>query len=285
AVWRRLPVVAAAASAHPRSGTRAIGGFTWDLVAEAPARFFDSYTALVPSHSDSTAADPAWEHFMVTARTAVPTVFYNSAVDSGYSVDNLAPGTPQGLLGAGEWNPEGLRLTWDPGPESDLAHYAVYRGQDPAFVPSPGNLLASPSDPTYFDSAWNWNSKYTYKVSALDVHDNESGFAASGPDDVTDIGDDATPHVNFLSQNAPNPFNPLTRIAYSLAGRGEVSLRVYDAAGRMVRELVAGVRGPGRYEETWDGRDYRGSRVASGVYFYRLEAGDFTSTRKMALLK
>ena len=64
-----------------------------------------------------------------------------------------------------------------------------------------------------------------------------------------------------------------------------MSLRIYDAAGRLVRVLVEGARPAGNYAELWDGRDSRGRAVASGIYFYRLSAGSFSETRKMALLR
>ena len=91
--------------------------------------------------------------------------------------------------------------------------------------------------------------------------------------------------VTGLSQNAPNPFNPLTRITFSVAARGEVSLRIYDIAGRVLRTLVEGWREPGVYSEVWDGRGDDGSVLPSGVYFYSLKAGEVVATHKMVLLK
>ena len=91
-----------------------------------------------------------------------------------------------------------------------------------------------------------------------------------------------------LEQNSPNPFNPSTTIAFSVpTGQGAqaVRLSVHDIRGRLIRTLVDEVREPGRYTIYWDGGDSSGRRVASGVYFYRLQAGPFSSTRKMVLLK
>ncbi|MCX5752811.1 MAG: T9SS type A sorting domain-containing protein, partial [Candidatus Krumholzibacteria bacterium] len=83
----------------------------------------------------------------------------------------------------------------------------------------------------------------------------------------------------------PNPFNPTTRIAFGLSAPGHVSLRIYDAAGRLVRALVNEERHAANYDESWDGRDSNGRSVASGIYFYKLAAGSFEETRKMALLR
>jgi hypothetical protein len=88
-----------------------------------------------------------------------------------------------------------------------------------------------------------------------------------------------------LSQNAPNPFNPVTRIAYSVVQPGRVTLRVFDVTGRPVRTLVDGWTEAGRYETTWDGRDNHGTDVASGVYFYQIDAPGLVTSRKMVISK
>jgi hypothetical protein len=161
----------------------------------------------------------------------------------------------------------------------------VYRGTTEDFVPEPRNLIASPCDTTYFDSGWQWSGGYYYKVSAIDVHGNESGFALLRPSDVTGIDPPKVPAASYLSQNCPNPFNPVTRIEFGLDASGPVSLRIYDAAGRLVTALVEGNRAAGRYTETWEGRNAAGRGMASGVYFYRLEAGAFTQMKKMILVR
>ena len=89
-----------------------------------------------------------------------------------------------------------------------------------------------------------------------------------------------------LEQNVPNPFNPLTRIAFDLPEPEAVSLRVFDVAGRLVRVLIGGeVYGEGHHEAVWNGRDDRGRQLASGTYFYRLTAGSYTETKRMVLVK
>jgi len=93
------------------------------------------------------------------------------------------------------------------------------------------------------------------------------------------------PREFALLQNAPNPFNPVTTIAYALPERADVSLKVYNMAGRVVRTLVDGAEGPGTHSVVWDGRDETGRSVASGVYFYRMSAGEFSERRMMVLLK
>ncbi|HUU29016.1 MAG TPA: PQQ-binding-like beta-propeller repeat protein [archaeon] len=90
-----------------------------------------------------------------------------------------------------------------------------------------------------------------------------------------------------LLQNNPNPFNPSTTISYSVPeGASErITLKVYNLRGRLVRTLVQDVREAGNYTVFWDGTDETGRRVSSGVYFYRIQAGEFVQTRKMVLVK
>jgi hypothetical protein len=94
------------------------------------------------------------------------------------------------------------------------------------------------------------------------------------------------PTAYRLHANIPNPFNPVTTIRYELPAASRVSLWIYDAAGRVVRPLEESVlREAGRHEVTWDGRNHLGDPVASGIYFYRIEAGDFRAVRRMVLLR
>jgi hypothetical protein len=261
------------------------GTFYWKLINSLNAYYLDQYADVVPTLFDSTVACSEYHYFQVIAHTADPKVFWISEPDSGRSVDNLSPSTPKSLAGQQEYTPAGLNLTWRPNTEADLGYYAVYRGTSAGFVPDAGNLIATPKDTTLLDSGWLWSGGYYYKVSAIDSHGNESGFALLTPDDVTGSETPKTPAATYLAQNYPNPFNPMTRIEYGLSAPAWVSLRIYDVAGRLARVLVEGDRAPGNYVEAWDGRDGHGAAVASGIWFYRLDAGSFTQTRKMILLR
>jgi len=88
-----------------------------------------------------------------------------------------------------------------------------------------------------------------------------------------------------VAQNFPNPFNASTTIRYSLASASQVKIVIYNTLGRTVRTLLDMERPAGNYQVIWDGADGAGRTVATGVYLYRFEAGDITSTRKMLLLK
>ena len=88
-----------------------------------------------------------------------------------------------------------------------------------------------------------------------------------------------------LHPNTPNPFNPVTEIRFELPRDESVTLSIYDVRGRLVRTLVGGARPAGLHRTRWDGRDERGIPVASGVYLYRLQAGEKAIVRKMVLMK
>jgi flagellar hook assembly protein FlgD len=93
------------------------------------------------------------------------------------------------------------------------------------------------------------------------------------------------PDATFLAQNYPNPFNPSTTIAFGLKDSGHVSLRIYDAAGRLLATLIDESRPAGSYSMEWNALSPDGSSVSSGVYFYRLSTEEFAETKKMVLLR
>ncbi len=116
------------------------------------------------------------------------------------------------------------------------------------------------------------------------------GFASEAPQvqalhwfeaDVVGVDEESTlPEVYKLSQNYPNPFNPTTVISYSIPEKADVTLKVFNLLGQQVATLVNGVQNVGTHEV-----NFNASNMASGVYFYTIKAGQFTSTRKMMLIK
>jgi len=88
-----------------------------------------------------------------------------------------------------------------------------------------------------------------------------------------------------LDQNYPNPFNPATTITFALSTASQVTLDIYNVMGQRVRTLLDANMPAGYHQIVWDGRSGVGKAVASGVYFYRISAGDFIQCRKMLLLK
>jgi hypothetical protein len=116
-------------------------------------------------------------------------------------------------------------------------------------------------------------------------------------EEVVGIGEDEVTRVPLsyaLSQNYPNPFNPMTTIRYEIPESEEggktgekvlTTLSIFDVRGRLVKVLVEEELEPGRYQATWDGKNAEGVGVSSGIYFYRIHSGSFTSTRKMTVTK
>jgi hypothetical protein len=178
------------------------------------------------------------------------------------------------------------RLRWNRNPEADVASYAVYGALNENFVPSPANfitLVAATDSTVVLDPPA--DSLY-YRISAIDADGYAGGYSLPAFfSTATSVGHEPARYEFALYQNVPNPFNPSTRISYDLPARSPVMLRVYDVDGRLVRKMVDAVQGPGAFSADWNGQNDQGHPVASGVYFYRLDAGPRVETRKMVFLK
>ncbi|MCH7852474.1 MAG: T9SS type A sorting domain-containing protein [Candidatus Marinimicrobia bacterium] len=167
------------------------------------------------------------------------------------------------------------------GPESDweVARYFIGSNspdwQESAVVlditkePSPRIRFRLSSDGSGEADGWYLDDVYLLADTTLD----STLLERVGPSDVL-------PFEYALLQNYPNPFNPVTTIQYHLPRPGEVRLRLYNLRGQLVRTLIDDFRPAGVHTVALNS-----DRLASGIYFYRLEAGDFTRTRKMILLK
>jgi len=111
--------------------------------------------------------------------------------------------------------------------------------------------------------------------------------------EVDIYGENITTYVNSIKlfseysilQNFPNPFNPSTSIIYELPKASYVTLKIYDMLGKEVRELINERKSAGMYKVMWDGLDNSGKEVSSGIYFYKITAGNFVDTKKMLLVR
>ncbi len=147
------------------------------------------------------------------------------------------------------------------------------------------SLAAVPSPP--IPSA---EYQHSFHVSYFDDTNTAlKGVIYGGPDNLTPVDDtQSTPSLPMwfaLHGNAPNPFNPVTTVSFDLPAVAAVRLVIYDAAGRRIRTLVDAPLPAGRHELKWDGTGDNGRPVASGVYLCRMEAGAFSETRRMALVR
>ncbi len=158
-----------------------------------------------------------------------------------------------------------------------LSLWPTRTNSKPLLLPDGETLLCGSS--TEYDG---WT--VYYKITALDYAGNESPSASPGT--ATGIEANTIPTSFALHQNVPNPFNPATTIGYDVPpGGGVVTIRVYDVAGRLVRTLIDESQAAGQKTVRWNGTNDTGTRVASGMYFYRMTAPGFTETRKMVLLQ
>jgi len=226
-----------------------------------------------PTVGDSTIALGQYRSvFYVRAATNAASTFFDSPPDSGYSVDNLAPGIPQNFVYSSG------NLAWDESNAEDFDYFSVYGSNTNDF--GAATLINYSVSPAMNVTG----SPYAYYyVTATDFSGNEGKPAQVNP--FSAVGD--TPGHYVLSiANYPNPFNPETTVKYTLPSKGEVTVTVYDASGARVVTLVDhAVRAAGAYETRWNGRGDRGASVSSGVYFARIEHARGSMTRKMILLK
>jgi flagellar hook assembly protein FlgD len=105
------------------------------------------------------------------------------------------------------------------------------------------------------------------------------------PTDVQQIDLPIVPDEFSLEQKYPNPFNPTTEIIYSLPKETEVTLAVYNTIGQKALTLVSEKQATGKYRVRWSGLDQNGKNLPTGIYLYRLETSEFTSAKKMLMVK
>ncbi len=132
------------------------------------------------------------------------------------------------------------------------------------------------------------SGKVEVAMTRADIRDKDNKFLLST--DVPFPNHDATAMVDLpatyeVAQNQPNPFNPETAINYGLPTATDVSIRIYNVVGQLVKELVNEYQPAGMHRVVWNGTNTYGEKVASGIYFYRFETSDYQKTVKMTLMK
>lgn len=252
----------------------------WEGVGLVAARGEASYTFLAPTLADSTGSGTEWAVFMVDAHAADGSAFWDSAPDSGYSVDNLAPPTPAPFTG--RYASGTTALHWGATTAPDFAEYRLYRGASPDFVPSPENHVVSRPDTGYIDSP---GSPYFYRLCAVDMHGNISPYAFTQPGGTADLPGPNLPGVAWLGRATPNPMRDECVIHFGLPHQAQGALGIYDPQGRRVRGLLAGTLPAGEQSARWDGRAEDGAPAPSGLYLVRLEVGGRGVTGKLVIVR
>ncbi len=284
-IWRQLPATLAAqrqaTGSRVRSTVQGAQTYFWEYLGSQPAHGFAAYSYTAPTAFDSTAAGNPRTLFMVETQLDALGLYFPSAPDSGYSVDNLPPATPAPATGA--YAAGATQLLWSPNGESDLAGYRVYRGGSPAFTIGPATLVAQVGTATtsYHDAP---GTVAIYKLTALDAHGNESAAATIVPAGTAGV-EPRVPAALALAAPTPNPASRGARIEFALPHAGRITLAIYDTDGRRVRTLADGERAAGPGVAEWDLRDDAGRRVAPAVYFVRLAAEGRVSTRRLVTLE
>ncbi len=255
----------------------------WDFLRTVPAFQEVTYSTIVATAADSTIADGMhYSAFFVRAMTASPGVFFDSAPDSGYSVDNLVPATPQGLFVAYS-GVSGNSLSWQESPDSDFMHFKIYRGTTPDFAIDPGAASHLTTGTDWIDTSGGFGDYY--RISAVDFSGNESPVTDTLDTQVSGVDDDLLPRATALHPVYPNPFNPRTTISFAMVKAGHAKVSIFDVSGRFVQTILEQDLAGGTHEVVWQGTDSDGRALASGVFFARLEADGFVGTQRMVLVR
>jgi hypothetical protein len=257
AVWRRVPPPASdvtaraggAASIAPSAPLRVVRvnrpdgrvDITyWEQVATLRAEGLEGYGYTAPTTQDSIVGSNPYTAFFVTALTADPFVFFESAPDSGYSVDNVAPPTPVPFTAA--YSPTSVALHWAESPAADFREFRLYRGPIAGFAPGPTNLVVASRDTGYVDAAGGGNF---YKLAAVDIHGNQSLFALVSP---------TGPVATLASLASIDAWPDRIRLTWYAAGNPGVTASVYrrsaDADWAALGHITADGAGYLRYEDT-----------------------------------
>jgi hypothetical protein len=265
---------------YRRGTTTASAAYAWEYLDSQPANTFPQYSYVAATVNDSMPGHTHYTRFMVEARDAGGLAFWDSTPDSGQSVDNIPPAVPNPFTA--HYQSGVTALAWGPNHEGDLAGYRLYRGATAGFVPGPSNRISDQPDPGYSDVAptGSW-----YKLSAYDIHGNESGYAVLGPTGITGVDGPALPTELALAITSGIPSRGPVGLRLALPNAASVRLEIYDTSGRRVRTLATGTYGAGFHDLAWDTRDDAGHALASGLFFARLVTPGRTLTRRIALVK
>lgn len=244
-------------------------------------------------------------YFAIKTADEVPNWSGLSNVPTAATIDNIAPGAIIDLSAVtGSQNGE-LVIEWTaPGDDGDLGRaqfYAIVYSTDTITAAnweqadpwvSPPVPVVSGQHQVFTMTGLAPAQRYWVTMKAVDESFNASNLsnivnANAGFEFGTDVDDDfAEIPTNYeLKQNYPNPFNPTTTINYAVPKLSHISITIYNVLGEVVTTLVDADKPAGNYSAEWSGADAHGRPVASGMYMYHIEAGQFSESRKMLLLK
>ena len=251
---------------------------SWIVVGSGAAIGIQIYTYEVSTLRDSTADDDGMTEFKVVA--SMNEGHFHSPPQSGYSLDNIAPGVPEGLMATG--TSEGVYVSWDISPEEDFQYFRLERSFGPEFIEFETFDMI---DTSHTDTDYVLDQTNYYRLAAVDHAGNMSEYSGVVEATILSTHGDLIPDVYALHQNYPNPFNPVTTLRYDLPEDAMVNITIYDMMGRMVKTLVNSKQAAGYKSIKWNATSDRNEPVSAGLYLYTIDAGGFRETRKMVLLK
>lgn len=226
---------------------------------------------------------------------------WNVFLDSPYDVTGNRMSMPADLVDmtlpvqmgqiAGKYSyDKGVILSWRTESEFNLAGFHVLRSTSPegpfarvstALIPGHGTT-SDLHEYQFIDSNVDWGKKYYYMLHEISTTFMDTSKTYYGPF-VVQTGE--APNAFQLSQNYPNPFNPSTEIQYQITEPSHVRLTIFNLLGKEVKTLVDEDKPAGIYQISWDGKDELGKEAPSGIYFYRITAGEKSEIRKMTKIK
>ncbi len=246
----------------------------WTAVNSTLAYGKSYYSVLVPTTKDSTAYSNGLIDFRVIA--GMDEGNFVSNVLSGYSVDNLEPNAPQNLLGVLIQDTL-ASLQWSANQENDLQHYLIYRSFDGLFF----ELVMESADTTLIDTIDISVDSVIYSIKAVDYSGNYSEYSNFVSFNISDIQHHLRNNLEFkFFQNYPNPFNPTTKIKFDIQKLEKVKIEVFNLLGQKITTLLNKQMPAGSHEAEFTAMD-----LPSGVYLYRIEAGEYNEVKKMILLR
>ena len=244
----------------------------------------------VTSHAETILGlSPGRLYYFRIRGTGESGAFFTSSVDTFRTRIDLIPPPPPIAVIASERS-GGIDIRWNPDPSESPAALEVNR----RFLPGGSWKLIDQitgTETSYSEDLTGLNLKgFSTAQYVLFLFDSYGNKTVSDTVDV-ELALNFTPVISrfVLEPNRPNPFNPYTILPFRLPDGQEsyrVRVTIYDINGRFLIELADEMRPPGAYTDvSWDGYDFRGNRVGSGVYFYRVDAGSFSDTRRMVLVR
>lgn len=252
-------------------GLRRLGG--WDCLGSIPARGDSIYQYVASTLCDSTAAGICWSVFFVSALTPDPGAFFDSAPDSGYSVDNLAPAVPGNLRFSAP-----AVLAWSACPDPDFKYFTVYESATDSLDGTAA--LIGYTTGTSMQVAG--RTLPFYHVTAADFADNE-GLEATIRNPTSSTPMSPVPWTFALHEPTPQPVRGGATLRFDLAEPGRAALRLYDISGRLLMLLQEGEFAAGSHLYTWSGAGIDGRPLPAGIYFCRLETNGRTFARRLVV--